>query len=92
MIKPENLESDLKNLLFGRKALSWYKQEEKAIIARIDWILKHNPQAVGPTMQDGGVRIDCLQDVLNHRHIASSGLRFWIFPSPDRKKSEKNGI
>lgn len=63
-IKPENLEDDLKNLLFGRKALSWYKREEKVMIARIDWLLKHNPSAVGPTMQDGGVRIGCLQDVL----------------------------
>jgi glycine cleavage system H protein len=63
-IKPENLENDLKNLLFGRKALSWYKREEKAMISRIDWLLKHNPSAVGPTMQDGGVRIGRLQDVL----------------------------
>lgn len=63
-IKPDNLENDLKNLLFGRKALLWYKREGKAIIGRIDWLLKHNPPAVGPTMQDGGVRISCLQDVL----------------------------
>jgi glycine cleavage system H protein len=64
-VKPKNLESDLKNLLFGRKALSWYQREEKEIIARTDLILKHNPQGVGPTMQDGGVRISCLRDVLN---------------------------
>jgi hypothetical protein len=64
-IKPDNLESELKNLLFGRKALAWYQKEEKEIIARTDLILKHNPQALGPTMQDGGVRISCLQDVLN---------------------------
>ncbi len=63
-IKPENLEKDLKNLLFGRKALSWYKREEKAMLTRIDWCMKHNPPAIGPTMQDGGVRISCLQDVL----------------------------
>ncbi|MBU1964997.1 MAG: hypothetical protein KKD24_04180 [Proteobacteria bacterium] len=64
-IKPNNLESDLKNLLFGRKALSWYRREEKEIIARTDLMLKHNPESVGPTMQDGGVRMDCLQDRLN---------------------------
>jgi glycine cleavage system H protein len=64
-IKPGNLESDLKKLLFGRKALLWYQREEKEIIARTDLIVKHNPQAVGPTMQDGGVRIDCLHDMLN---------------------------
>jgi glycine cleavage system H protein len=64
-IKPGNLESDLKKLLFGRKALLWYQREEKEIIARTDLMLKHNPQAVGPTMQDGGVRIGCLHDMLN---------------------------
>jgi glycine cleavage system H protein len=64
-IKPENLESDLKNLLFGRKALSWYQKEEKEIIARTDLMLRRNHQEVGPTMQDGGVRISCLKDMLN---------------------------
>jgi len=63
-LKPENLESDLKNLLFGRKALLWYQREEKEILARADLILKQNPHAVGPTMQDGGVRITRLRDVL----------------------------
>jgi len=63
-VKPKHLESDLKNLLFGRKALSWYQREEKEIIARAGLILKHNPQGVGPTMQDGGVRIGCLREVL----------------------------
>ncbi len=65
IVKPKNLESDLKNLLFGRKALSWYQREEKEIIARTDLILKRNPQGVGPTMQDGGVRISSLREVLD---------------------------
>jgi glycine cleavage system H protein len=65
-IKPKHLEYDLKKLLFGRKALLWYRSEEKAIIARTELMLKHNPEAVGPTMQDGGVRIGHLQDMLNH--------------------------
>lgn len=64
-IKPQNLESDLKKLLFGRKALLWYQREEKEIIARTDSILKHNPEALGPTLQDGGVPIDCLYDMLH---------------------------
>jgi len=63
-VKPENLESDLKNLLFGRKALLWFQQEEKEILARTDMILKQTPQALGPTMQDGGVRITRLRDIL----------------------------
>lgn len=64
-VKPKNLESDLKKLLFGRKALAWYQTEEKEIIARSDLILNHNPQGVGPTMQDGGVRINSLREVLD---------------------------
>jgi len=63
-IKPENLEGDLKNLIFGRKAHAWYQREEKEIIALAGSLLKNEPQAVGPTMQDGGVRIGCLPDVL----------------------------
>jgi len=63
-MKPGNLESDLKKFLLGRKALSWYQRKEKKIIARTDLMLKHDPQAVGPTMQDGGVRIGGLHDML----------------------------
>jgi glycine cleavage system H protein len=64
-IKPGNLESDLNRLLFGRKALAWRRREEKAIVARMEQLLlKQNPRDVGPTMQDGGVRIDRLQEML----------------------------
>jgi glycine cleavage system H protein len=64
-IKPKNLECDLKNLLFGREALQWYQSKEREIIAKSDSMLKHQMEAVGPTMQDGGVRISRLQDILN---------------------------
>jgi len=64
-IKPKNLESDLKKLLFGREALLWYRREEKELIARADLLLQHGSQAVGPTMQDGGVRVDRLRDILH---------------------------
>jgi glycine cleavage system H protein len=64
-IKPQDLESDLKNLLFGRKALLWYQKEEREIIAQTDLILNNNPEAVGFTMQDGGVKICGLHDRLN---------------------------
>jgi glycine cleavage system H protein len=76
-IKPGNLESDLKTLLFGRKAISWYQREEKELIARTDLMLQNNNQtrALGPTMQDGGVRIDCLHDML---HSVSSRQRAQI--------------
>jgi glycine cleavage system H protein len=90
MIKPDNLESELKKLLFGRKALAWYKSEEKAIIARADRILKHNPKGVGPTMQDGGVRIDCLHDLLNHV-TSQQKTQILDFSITRPKKMEKNG-
>lgn len=91
-IKPSNLEGDLKNLLFGRRAISWYRREEKEIIARTDSMLKHNPEAVGPTMQDGGVRISSLQDVLSivtYRQKTSI-LEFFIGRSKNYRKLLSN--
>jgi glycine cleavage system H protein len=64
-VKPGNLEKELKDLLFGRRALSWYQREEKEIMARTDSMLRKNLQKVGLTMQDGGVRIGGLKDLLN---------------------------
>jgi len=87
-IKPGNLESDLKKLLFGRKALLWYQREEKEIIARTDLMLKRNPQALGPTMQDGGVRIGCLHDML---HSVSSRQRAQILDFEIRRTKYSNG-
>ncbi len=64
-VEPENLQSDLNNLFFGRKAFLWYQQQEKEILARAGLMLKQNPHDLGPTMQDGGVRLTRLRDVLN---------------------------
>jgi signal transduction histidine kinase len=63
-IKSGNLEGDLKKLLFGSKALSWYQGEERAIFARSESMLRHNHQELGLTMQDGGVAISCLEDII----------------------------
>ena len=63
-VKPDNLESDLKNLIFGRKALLWYQKEEKEMLDRTEILLRRNQQNLGPTMQDGGVRISRLKDML----------------------------
>lgn len=91
-VKPDNLESELKNLLFGRKALAWYKSEEKAIFARIDLLLKRNPpQTVGPTMQDGGVRIDSLHDLLSSV-TAKQRTQILDYSLARPKKMERNGI
>lgn len=77
-IRPNNLESDLKDLLFGREAVSWYRREEKEIIARTEQMLKHSPESVGPTMQDGGVKVGCLQEMLR---IVNSKQRVKIIDS-----------
>jgi glycine cleavage system H protein len=91
-IKPDNLESELKNLLFGRKAFAWYKSEEQVIIARIDLILRHTSQStVGPTMQDGGVRIDGLHELLNCLSAKQKAqILYFFITSP--KKMEKTGF
>jgi len=65
MIKPDNLERDLRGLIFGRNALAWYQREEKKITNCVETILKRNPQSVGLTMQDGGVRIEGWENLLD---------------------------
>ncbi len=88
-VRPENLESDLKNLLFGRKALLWFQQEEKEILARADLILKQSPQTVGPTMQDGGVRVTRLRDILNVV-TAKQRAQLLDFSVARRRKAQKS--
>lgn len=63
-IKPDHLEGDLKNLFFGKEALSWYQGKEREIIARSDYLLRHDSSELGPTMQDGGVAINSLEEML----------------------------
>ena len=63
-IKPDHLEGDLKNLLFGREALCWYQGQEKEIVVRSDSLLRQDLHELGPTLQDGGVVINSLEDML----------------------------
>jgi signal transduction histidine kinase len=63
-MKPDHLEGDLKNLLYGRKAISWYQGEERAIIDRSDSLLRRDFREIGPTMQDGGTAMGNLEDML----------------------------
>ena len=63
-IRPDHLEGDLKNLLLGKSALSWHQCKEKEIIARSDYLLRHDFHELGPTMQDGGVVMNSLEDML----------------------------
>jgi glycine cleavage system H protein len=88
-IKPGNLENDLKKLLFGRQALLWYQQEEKGILSRVDSMPKHNPGSLGLTMQDGGVRIDGLADMLR---IVSSEQRAELLDFSIRRAQSSKGF
>ncbi|MCG6536037.1 MAG: hypothetical protein L7F78_15395, partial [Syntrophales bacterium LBB04] len=63
-IKPDHLEGDLKNLLFGREALCWYQGQEKEIVAQSASLLRQDFPELGPTMQDGGVVINSLEEML----------------------------
>lgn len=63
-IKPYSLEHDLQTLLFGTRAREWYQKKEHEIIAARTAL--HNRRAInlGPTMQDGGERINSLAAAL----------------------------
>jgi glycine cleavage system H protein len=64
-IRPDNLEHDLKSLMFGRKAMEWYqKKEHEVSITRSGMLSRHEPD-LGPTLQDGGDLLVSLADMLN---------------------------
>ncbi len=85
-VKPENLEHDLKYLLFGGKVLSWYQKEERELIALRNSMLKDAGKDLGPTMQDGGTRMGCLENLLNPEQY-SQILDFFINRAEGFKKS-----
>ncbi len=64
-MKPENLEDNLRHLLFGRRARVWYEKEEKELIEQINAMQKDDKKDLGVTMQDGGVQISRLRDLLS---------------------------
>jgi glycine cleavage system H lipoate-binding protein len=64
-IKPDNLENDLKKLFFGRKALNWKHREETDISNRIYSLMKMSSSRIGATMQDGGVPLTTLHDMVS---------------------------
>ncbi|MBN2109388.1 MAG: hypothetical protein JW832_18315 [Deltaproteobacteria bacterium] len=64
-IRPDNLEHDLKALMFGRKAMEWYgKKEHEFATARAGMLGRHEPE-LGPTLQDGGELLASLADMLS---------------------------
>lgn len=64
-IKPENLEQDLRSLLFGKKALAWYQGKEQIAAHMSATIFNENNAALGPTLQDGGEPMPCFVDGLS---------------------------
>jgi glycine cleavage system H protein len=64
-IRPDNLEHDLKSLMFGRKAMEWYQRKEHEVaMTRVDMLSRHEPE-LGPTLQDGGDLLASLADMLS---------------------------
>jgi len=55
-IQPDNLENELRTLLFGRKARAWYQKREQELITAVTALLNQSTTHLGATMQDGGER------------------------------------
>jgi glycine cleavage system H protein len=84
-VKPATLEHDLRNLLFGKKALAWYQQKHQELTAAGTAMLQHSSNDLGPTMQDGGVKINSLAELLSaeqYYQIIDSLSRSENCPSP----------
>ncbi len=64
-IKPDNLEQDLRSLLFGKKALAWYQGKEQIVARMGAATLNENSAALGPTLQDGGEPMPCFVNGLS---------------------------
>jgi len=63
-IQPENLEHDLRTLLFGHRAIQWYHKKEQEMLAAGTAMLAEHVSPLGPTMQDGGEKMTSLADSL----------------------------
>jgi glycine cleavage system H protein len=63
-ISPENLEHDLRRLMFGMRATKWYQKKELEIVETSTAMLSRNGAVLGPTMQDGGEKVAILADAL----------------------------
>lgn len=64
-IQPENLEHDLKSLLFGRKAQAWLQDKEQVVAKAGASMLNQTSGLLGPTLQDGGEQIVGFVDFLS---------------------------
>jgi glycine cleavage system H protein len=53
-VKPDNLENDLRTLVFGNSAIEWYRNKDRSVSEAIHAVYSVNGSDLGPTMQDGG--------------------------------------
>ncbi len=63
-IKPDNLENDLRVLMFGKKAAEWYQQKENDVMESSRSMLNSSQSGIGATLQDGGEKLNNLADML----------------------------
>ncbi len=64
-VQPDNLEHDLQNLLFGKKAKQWYEQCEQSVFETVGAMLEAETAGLGPTLHDGGEQVASLADMLS---------------------------
>lgn len=64
-LQPDNLEHDLQQLLFGKKARQWYEQCEQSVCETLGAMLDSDAAALGPTLHDGGEQVASLADMLS---------------------------
>ncbi len=63
-VRPDNLEHDLRTLLFGKRAIEWYHKREQEICEASSAVLNPANSELGMTLQDGGERIGSLAETL----------------------------
>ena len=63
-VQPDNMEHDLQNLLFGKKAKQWYEQCEQSVFETVGAMLVPET-GLGPTLHDGGEQVSSLADMLS---------------------------
>ncbi len=64
-LQPDNLEHDLQQLLFGKKARLWYEQCEQSVVETVGSMIGAGSAELGPTLHDGGEKVASLADMLS---------------------------
>jgi glycine cleavage system H protein len=64
-VQPDDMEHDLQNLLFGKKAKQWFEQCEQSVVEKVGGMLDTAASGLGQTLQDGGEQVSSLADMLS---------------------------